>query len=332
MIDDDLELVYSPLCQEITLDGKTIQVSIYGCGEGDWSLETVDEYGNSCVWDDLFETDEVAMAELNRTLNDEGIDSLIGRPSTERSQSSDAEFLPIDTGLSDEEINELDAFLMSDAVSDETMMLDCLEGFLTAIASGPVAVMPSKWLSRIWGPSSEDAPVFDTIEQAMRINSFIMQYMNGIAARLRADPEGFEPLVDVMSYPNDPREYHSGEMWAHGYMTGIDLCRQDWEEFFRQTESAEVLRPLYLLGFDDLPEDQWSLTETPQQRETLTAAIPASVAWIYRFWLPYRQALHERMVAKTYQREHPKTGRNDPCPCGSGKKFKKCCGAGATLH
>ena len=24
----------------------------------------------------------------------------------------------------------------------------------------------------------------------------------------------------------------------------------------------------------------------------------------------------------------PKAGRNDPCPCGSGKKFKKCCGAG----
>jgi uncharacterized protein len=27
----------------------------------------------------------------------------------------------------------------------------------------------------------------------------------------------------------------------------------------------------------------------------------------------------------------PKPGRNDPCPCGSGKKYKKCCGA-ATLH
>ncbi|MCL2105402.1 MAG: SEC-C metal-binding domain-containing protein [Kiritimatiellaeota bacterium] len=26
------------------------------------------------------------------------------------------------------------------------------------------------------------------------------------------------------------------------------------------------------------------------------------------------------------QREEPKTGRNDPCPCGSGKKHKKCCG------
>ena len=29
----------------------------------------------------------------------------------------------------------------------------------------------------------------------------------------------------------------------------------------------------------------------------------------------------------TYRRENPKVGRNDPCPCGSGKKFKKCCGA-----
>jgi preprotein translocase subunit SecA len=28
----------------------------------------------------------------------------------------------------------------------------------------------------------------------------------------------------------------------------------------------------------------------------------------------------------TYKRETPKVGRNDPCPCGSGKKYKKCCG------
>ena len=29
----------------------------------------------------------------------------------------------------------------------------------------------------------------------------------------------------------------------------------------------------------------------------------------------------------TFKRDNPKVGRNDPCPCGSGKKFKKCCGA-----
>jgi preprotein translocase subunit SecA len=33
-------------------------------------------------------------------------------------------------------------------------------------------------------------------------------------------------------------------------------------------------------------------------------------------------------VIKTVRREEPKVGRNDPCPCGSGKKYKKCHGAG----
>jgi uncharacterized protein YecA (UPF0149 family) len=34
-------------------------------------------------------------------------------------------------------------------------------------------------------------------------------------------------------------------------------------------------------------------------------------------------------VAHTVRRAAPKVGRNDPCPCGSGKKYKKCCGLGA---
>lgn len=33
---------------------------------------------------------------------------------------------------------------------------------------------------------------------------------------------------------------------------------------------------------------------------------------------------------ETVKRETPKVGRNEPCPCGSGKKFKKCCGKEAT--
>lgn len=34
-----------------------------------------------------------------------------------------------------------------------------------------------------------------------------------------------------------------------------------------------------------------------------------------------------QMVNNPQKRESPKVGRNDPCPCGSGKKYKKCCGA-----
>lgn len=34
----------------------------------------------------------------------------------------------------------------------------------------------------------------------------------------------------------------------------------------------------------------------------------------------------EPVIPETYIRETPKVGRNEPCPCGSGKKYKKCCG------
>lgn len=50
---------------------------------------------------------------------------------------------------------------------------------------------------------------------------------------------------------------------------------------------------------------------------------------MHAYWLPFRQAIYEREVAKAMQ---PKVGRNDPCPCGSGKNFKKCCGVAANLH
>ncbi|MDR2482352.1 MAG: SEC-C domain-containing protein, partial [Treponema sp.] len=32
------------------------------------------------------------------------------------------------------------------------------------------------------------------------------------------------------------------------------------------------------------------------------------------------------VIPQTVKRTGPKTGRNDPCPCGSGKKYKHCCG------
>lgn len=40
------------------------------------------------------------------------------------------------------------------------------------------------------------------------------------------------------------------------------------------------------------------------------------------------EAAKPQSKVKTFKRETPKVGRNDPCPCGSGKKYKKCCGAG----
>ena len=77
-MDEEFELVMSPLSQQLTVDEKTVQVDIYHGDVGGWTLEVVDGSGNSTVWDDEFDTDAAALEEAKRTIRDEGIDSLIG--------------------------------------------------------------------------------------------------------------------------------------------------------------------------------------------------------------------------------------------------------------
>lgn len=80
-MEDDFEIEMSPLCQELTADGKSVRVDIYRGDTGGWILEIVDEFGNSTVWDDEFSSDAEALAEAQKTIRDEGIDSLIGMDS-----------------------------------------------------------------------------------------------------------------------------------------------------------------------------------------------------------------------------------------------------------
>jgi uncharacterized protein len=231
--------------------------------------------------------------------------------------------------LTDEETDELDQFLMSDAVSDEAMDLDCLDGYLTAIAIGPVTLMPSSWLSGIWGNSEDDAPVFETAEQAQRIIGLIMRQMNGIIASLEDDADAFEPIFGRVLDKETDREHFDGEMWADGFMRGMALCADEWLPLFDSRLGQEMLSPIYLLTGEKLTEEMVALVDTPAKKEGISLLIPASVAGMYRYWRIKRVAGLARPAASKPLRAEPKVGRNDPCPCGSGKKFKKCCGAAA---
>ena len=77
-MNDDYEVKMSPLSQRKEIEGKAIEVQIYEDDDGGWLLEVVDEFGNSTVWDDSFETDVEAMNELEKTIREDGVGSLIG--------------------------------------------------------------------------------------------------------------------------------------------------------------------------------------------------------------------------------------------------------------
>lgn len=234
--------------------------------------------------------------------------------------------------LSEAELDELDEFLMSDVTSDETMVLSSLDGYLTALVIGPQTIMPSTWLPGIWGPSPTDAPDFQTVDEAQRVMTLIVRHMNGIAWSFQHGADDFDPMFDTFKYDGSDRERVDGEAWAYGFMRGVGLSRGAWQELYEDDKASEALFPIRLLGSGGETEDENALTETPEQREKLAEAIPAATAAIYRFWLP-RRTIPDAVAARAIDPERvPKTGRNDPCPCGSGKKFKKCCGAPPTVH
>ncbi|CAD7718569.1 hypothetical protein [Xanthomonas hydrangeae] len=79
-MEEEYQLVMSSLCQSVTGKGQTVRLEIYRGPDSDWTLEAVDSFNNSTVWDDLFATDQAALDEGLRTIREDGIESLIGQP------------------------------------------------------------------------------------------------------------------------------------------------------------------------------------------------------------------------------------------------------------
>jgi uncharacterized protein len=71
---------------------------------------------------------------------------------------------------------------------------------------------------------------------------------------------------------------------------------------------------------------------SPELREKLVIGAAAAVTRIYRYFQERRfMGRYGTGNSTTNQRATTKVGRNEPCPCGSGKKYKQCC-ARITLH
>lgn len=228
--------------------------------------------------------------------------------------------------LTPDELHELDKFLMSDATSNETLMLDALDGYLTAIVVGPTPLKPVSWLPRIWGSREEHAPRFADTQQALRVKELIIRHLNGIMLCFMRNPRQFEPLFNVITHDDSEQEFVDADMWAFGFMKGMSLSMADWKPMLTSAKAETLLRPLYLLGSPQLKPAEQTLRATPEQRQALAQQLSHNLADIYAFWSPQRQA-----HAETLNTGNNKPGRNELCFCGSGKKYKKCCGA-VTLH
>lgn len=339
---DEIDIIHSPLEQTYSAEGHSVQIHIYRTIDSQWVLEVVDEGGTSTVWDDLFATDTQALAEALMAIEAEGIGNFIDNAhkqahgaapdfmkelAKDKFQPSSQEVREIMTPLSEEELYELDNFLLYGVDDDEGMTFEALDGYLHAIAIGPQIIMPSQWLPKVWGAGSNTLPPTGDIDQLNHIMALVMRHYNSIIAGFQQNPPFVAPRWGGHQY--DIGEFEEAEVWAYGFTEGVALKRDAWQPLFDSPEGRQWYRPIGLLGENDFSSGQDALTTTPAQREELAKQIEGSLMNIHASWLPLREAAHEREMS---QRLGTKVGRNEPCPCGSGKKFKKCCGFASELH
>jgi uncharacterized protein len=225
----------------------------------------------------------------------------------------------LDEPLSDKEFTELDQFLLSDDRTDDGMTMDSLHGYLTALAIGPQEVLMAEWLPRIWGSASAEGPSFKSAKEGERIVGLIARFMNEIAITFEVAPKEFEPLFCEHEY--EGRALLDGDAWAWGFWEGMNIRAEAWAPIW-SSNIAEMVQPIYLLGAEEIEESEVELVDDPVKRHKLAVEMEAAIPHIHRFWQPVRKSAVEQV-----RHDGPKTGRNDPCPCGSGRKFKKCCGA-----
>jgi uncharacterized protein len=77
MNDEDFEIIYSPLEQQFTQDGQSLEICIYKSDGSSWALEIIDAGGTSTVWDEQFDTDQEALDAALRAINEDGIEAFL---------------------------------------------------------------------------------------------------------------------------------------------------------------------------------------------------------------------------------------------------------------
>jgi uncharacterized protein len=230
--------------------------------------------------------------------------------------------------LTDAELDKL-ADVLKRFGDKQAMNLEMLDGFFAALICGPTTVPPSEYLPEIWGGEMINEAVFQSKPMLQEFISLVMRHWNAICHTLQSDND-FLPLIERdesgIAYAND---------WANGFMRGMGMRRNSWAALMDDEDLAGSLVPILALAHEHHPDPEmrpYKEPISPEMREKLIVGAAAGVMAIYDYFESERLlGATPHIAATTFRRDAPKVGRNEPCPCGSGRKFKHCC-AKTTLH
>ena len=207
-----------------------------------------------------------------------------------------AEMRALDEPLSDPELDELEGFLASDLVPQDCMDLEMLDGFLTAIVSGPDNVEPTEWLPQVWSDGGRSSnPAFASNEQAQHIMGLMLRHMVGIQRTLGESPTRFKPLLYMPDEKSrNDKTPPEASAWCEGYMAGVKLRDDDWQPLYDATDARDWVFPIEALAFGDQDPEFAEWIDDKEKRASLVDELAVASVLIYRFWLDRRRTPEAR--------------------------------------
>jgi len=233
--------------------------------------------------------------------------------------------------LTEAQATLLQAFLLSPERPKGTLTYPQLAGFLFSIANSPELIPPSEWIPLVF---NDDDGGFETHREAEGALQAMLALYNDCC---RARPEGSSPIPPGCEIRPQAMDNLAADaplrQWAQGFSIGYDYLVESWNQYTPDELDEELGSVLMVLTFFSSPklakayhEEGTGQRSLEELAETVVSLFPEAMR---TFAYLGRSIYQVRYEAGDFEEMPPlrrKIGRNEPCPCGSGKKFKKCCG------
>lgn len=212
---------------------------------------------------------------------------------------------------SDDIIELIDYFLTYYGSDESILGASELDGYFVACACAPHIIASSLWMPVLWG-GEEFKPAWETEEDFREFNEIVMTFYNYVMEGMNNNMHDAIFLIQEI----DQHSYTIVDEWCVGFLRAINL----WGPLSPADTLAleEALKPIQLFATESGLEHLNSLSE--KEIEEHQQSIEPAVQKLFKHFFSRREQPGQPRV-----RSAEKITRNDLCPCGSGKKYKKCC-------
>ncbi len=225
----------------------------------------------------------------------------------------------------------LRSFLEDPARPAGTLRYHELQGFLFTIASAPDLVRPSEWMPIVFGDHEAG---YESLDEAKAVVGELMELYNAINEMVSGEHAALPPdcvfRPETLANLDDTAPIAE---WSRGFLRGHQWLEESWDPYVPDDLDHEFSATLMTLSFFASRKlaaayvAETKRSDLEAMVETVCKLFPDALFSYAHLGRSIHKVLMEHEGIKTEPRRVVKTGRNDPCPCGSGRKYKKCCGA-----